>query len=66
MIFPLQHHTVIRKEVMDTKPTIPPLLNALSAKIDHATMRKLNSSLDVNKNTIEEVATKFLNDPGML
>jgi osmoprotectant transport system substrate-binding protein len=57
---------VIRKEVMDANPMIPALLNALSAKLDDATMHKLNSSVDVNKKTIEEVATKCLHDSGML
>jgi osmoprotectant transport system substrate-binding protein len=57
---------VIRKETMDANPTIPPLLNALSAKLDDATMQKLNSSVDVDKKTIEEVATKFLKDSGLL
>ena len=57
---------VIRKDIMDANPTIPPLLNALSAKLDDATMQKLNSSVDVDKKTIEEVATKFLKDSGML
>lgn len=57
---------VIRKATMDANPTIPPLLNALSAKLDDATMQRLNSSVDVDKKTIEEVATKFLKDSGML
>jgi osmoprotectant transport system substrate-binding protein len=57
---------VIRKDTMDANPTIPPLLNALSAKLDDATMQKLNSSVDVDKKTIEDVATKFLKDIGML
>jgi osmoprotectant transport system substrate-binding protein len=57
---------VIRKVTMDANPTIPPLLNALSAKLDDATMQRLNSSVDVDKKTIEEVATKFLKDSGML
>jgi osmoprotectant transport system substrate-binding protein len=57
---------VIRKVTMDANPALVPLLNALSAKLDDATMRKLNSSVDVEKKTIEEVATKFLKDSGIL
>lgn len=65
--FPAYNITpVIRKATMDANPALVPLLNALSAKLDDATMRKLNSSVDVDKNTIEEVSTKFLKDSGIL
>jgi osmoprotectant transport system substrate-binding protein len=56
---------VIRKQVMDANPRIAPLLNALSAKLDDATMGKLNASVDVDRKTIEPVAAQFLKDAGL-
>jgi osmoprotectant transport system substrate-binding protein len=65
--FPFYNLTpVIRKSSMDANPKIAPLLNALSAKLDDATMARLNASVDVDKKTIEDVATKFLKDSGLL
>ncbi len=57
---------VITKKAMDANPKIAPLLNALSAKLDDATMARLNASVDVDKKTIEEVSAKFLKDAGLL
>ncbi|WID96641.1 glycine betaine ABC transporter substrate-binding protein [Bosea vestrisii] len=51
---------VIRKEVLDKNPKLGEALNALSAKLDDATMAKLNATVDVDKKTVEEVATSFL------
>ncbi|MBI3506601.1 MAG: glycine betaine ABC transporter substrate-binding protein [Proteobacteria bacterium] len=51
---------VIRKETLDKNPAVGAALNALSAKLDDATMAKLNASVDVDKKTIEEVAAGFL------
>lgn len=56
---------VIRKQTMDANPKIAPLLNALSAKLDDNTMAKLNASVDVEKKSIEAVATQFLKDAGL-
>jgi osmoprotectant transport system substrate-binding protein len=56
---------VIRKQAMDANPKIAPLLNALSAKLDDNTMGKLNASVDVDKKSIEAVATQFLKDAGL-
>jgi len=51
---------VIRKETLDKNPKLAELLNGLSAKLDDATMAKLNASVDVDKKSIEEVAAGFL------
>lgn len=51
---------VIRKETLDKNPKLGEALNALSAKLDDATMAKLNSSVDVEKKSVEEVAMAFL------
>ena len=51
---------VIRKETLDKNPKLAEILNGLSAKLDDPTMAKLNASVDVDKKTIEEVASGFL------
>jgi osmoprotectant transport system substrate-binding protein len=57
---------VIRKETLDKNPKLAEILNALSAKLDDATMAKLNASVDVDKKTIEDVATSFLKSQGLV
>lgn len=51
---------VVRKETLDKNPKLAELLNGLSAKLDDATMARLNATVDVDKKTIEEVAAGFL------
>ena len=57
---------VIRKETLDKNPKLAGILNSLSAKLDDATMSKLNATVDVDKKTIEEVATGFLKSQGLI
>jgi osmoprotectant transport system substrate-binding protein len=57
---------VVRKETLDKNPKLAEHLNALSAKLDDATMAKLNASVDVDKKTIEEAAASFLKAQGMV
>jgi osmoprotectant transport system substrate-binding protein len=57
---------VIRKETLDKNPKIGEALNALSAKLDDATMAKLNSSVDVEKKSVEDVATTFLKSQSLI
>ena len=47
---------VVRKQVLDANPKLADALNALSAKLDDATMARLNASVDVDKKTVEDVA----------
>jgi osmoprotectant transport system substrate-binding protein len=51
---------VIRKDTLDKNPKLADILNGLSAKLDDATMARLNASVDVDKKSIEEVAGGFL------
>jgi osmoprotectant transport system substrate-binding protein len=51
---------VIRKETLDKNPKLGEALNALSARLDDATMAKLNAAVDVDKKSVEEVAIGFL------
>ncbi|HEY4191413.1 MAG TPA: glycine betaine ABC transporter substrate-binding protein [Mesorhizobium sp.] len=51
---------VVRKEVLDANPDLKGILESLSAKLDDATMQHLNGEVDVDKKTVEQVATDFL------
>ena len=57
---------VVRKQVLDANPKVAEHLNALSAKLDDATMARLNASVDVDKKTIEDVARGFLKEQGLI
>jgi osmoprotectant transport system substrate-binding protein len=57
---------VVRKEILDKYPKIAEPLNALSAKLNDETMAKLNASVDVDKKTVEEVASGFLKSNGLI
>jgi osmoprotectant transport system substrate-binding protein len=57
---------VARKETLDKNPKLAEHLNAISAKLDDATMAKLNATVDVDKKTVEEVASGFLKSQGMV
>jgi osmoprotectant transport system substrate-binding protein len=57
---------VVRKEVLDKNPKLAPALNKLSAKLDDATMAKLNAMIDVDKKSVEEVSSAFLKQNGLI
>ena len=56
----------MRKEVLDKNPKLAPALNKLSAKLDDATMAKLNAMIDVDKKSVEEVSSAFLKQNGLI
>ena len=56
---------VVRKEVLDAHPDLKETLEAVSTKLDDATMQTLNSQVDVEKKTIETVAADYLKSIGM-
>ncbi|MDX0694371.1 glycine betaine ABC transporter substrate-binding protein [Sinorhizobium medicae] len=55
---------VVRKEVLDANPDLKETLEAVSMKLDDATMQRLNSEVDVEKKTIEAVAADYLKSLG--
>lgn len=57
---------VVRKETLDKNPKLADILNGLSGKLDDATMAKLNASVDVDKKSVEEVATDFLKSQSLI
>jgi len=58
--------TSIRKAVLDANPSLGPILNSLSAKLDAPTMARLNASVDVSKNFFSDVAREFLKQIGLI
>lgn len=57
---------VVRKETLDKNPKLAEILNDLSAKLDDATMARLNASVDVDKKSVEEVAAGFLKSQNLV
>ncbi len=57
---------VVRKQTLDANPKLADILNSLSAKLDDATMSRLNASVDVEKKTVEDVAQTFLKKEGLI
>jgi osmoprotectant transport system substrate-binding protein len=57
---------VARKETLDKNPQLADALNSLSAKLDDSVMARLNATVDVEKKTVEEVATSFLKQAGLM
>lgn len=57
---------VVRTETLEANPGLAEPLNALSSKIDDATMQALNAKVDVDKTPIEEVASTFLSEQGLI
>jgi osmoprotectant transport system substrate-binding protein len=56
---------VVRKKTLDQHPELAGYLNAISAKLDNATIAGLNGRVDLQKQEIEEVALSFLRDNGL-
>lgn len=57
---------VVRKEILDANPTLADLLNDLSGRLDDTSMTALNSQVDVDKKSVEAVASEFLNAQGLM
>jgi len=57
---------VVRTETLEANPGLAEPLEALSAKLDDATMQRLNAEVDVDKREIDAVATDFLTENGLI
>lgn len=51
---------VVRKQVLDAHPDLKPTLEAVSTLLDDAVMQRLNGEVEVEKKSVEQVATEFL------
>ncbi len=56
----------IRKSVLDEHPAIAAVMQPVSLMLDDDTMRTLNTQVDADGKTPEEVAQKWLHDHGLL
>ena len=57
---------VVRKEVLDKHTNLTQLLNSLSAMLNDSVMAKMNAQVDVDKKSVEEVATQFLQGKNLI
>lgn len=57
---------VVRKDFLDKNPDVKDILESVSAKLTDDEMQKLNGEVDVNKKTIEAVATEFLKSNNLM
>jgi osmoprotectant transport system substrate-binding protein len=57
---------VVRQATLDRHPEIRAPLEALAARLDNATMAGLNAAVDVQKRTVEDVASEFLRSAGLV
>jgi osmoprotectant transport system substrate-binding protein len=57
---------VVRTETLEANPALEEPLNALSAQLTDDVMQRLNAEVDVEKKTIEEVASTFLGEGGLI
>ena len=57
---------VVRTETLEANPELEGVLNELSSKLDDETMATLNARVDVDKETIEDVASSFLSEQGLI
>lgn len=63
---PYQAAPVARREVLKRWPDLRGVLSVLADRIDDATMRGLNASVDEGKRSIEAVASEFLRERGLV
>lgn len=56
---------VVREEILNQNPQLADQLNRLSAKIDGERMSELNARVDVQRQSVEQVAADFLKEAGL-
>lgn len=56
---------VVRTEVLEANPELADILNEVSSKLSDEVMAKLNARVDVDKVSIENVASEFLSEHGL-
>ena len=57
---------VVREETLEKSPELAEQMNALSSLLDDATMAELNARVDVERETIEDVARSFLEERDLI
>jgi osmoprotectant transport system substrate-binding protein len=57
---------VVRREVLDKYPELAEILRPLNSRLTTEVMQKLNAAIDVDKQSIELVASNWLREQGLL
>ncbi|GEN24978.1 glycine/betaine ABC transporter substrate-binding protein [Halomonas cupida] len=57
---------VVNQQALDDNPDLEAQLNELSARLDDDSMRQLNERVDVDRQTVEDVAEDFLINEGLI
>jgi osmoprotectant transport system substrate-binding protein len=57
---------VVRTEVLKAHPELQGLLESVASKLNDKVMAQLNAKVDVDKVSVENVATQFLKDNGLV
>jgi osmoprotectant transport system substrate-binding protein len=57
---------VVRSDTLEANPGLAEPLEAMAAKLDDATMQRLNAEVDVDKKEIDAVASAFLKENGLI
>ncbi|MEQ5820846.1 glycine betaine ABC transporter substrate-binding protein [Halomonas sp. YLB-10] len=57
---------VVRQDTLEAHPELAAQLNILSGLLDDATMARLNAQVDVERETVEDVAAQFLEEQRLL
>jgi osmoprotectant transport system substrate-binding protein len=57
---------VVRSDTLEANPGLAEPLEAMAAKLDDATMQRLNAEIDVDKKEIDAVASAFLKANGLI
>ncbi len=57
---------VVRRAVLDKRPELAPLLNALAATLDNAAMTEMNYKVDIDQQPVDKVAQDFLRAHGLI
>lgn len=66
-VFPVYYGTpVFRKEIIEAYPELSDDMDELIEKIDTETMIDLNSQVDIDKKTVDEVSEQFLKDNDLI
>ncbi|OZI30052.1 glycine/betaine ABC transporter substrate-binding protein [Bordetella genomosp. 10] len=57
---------VVREEILRAHPKLAEQLNALAAQLDNAAMTEMNYQVDIGQRPVDQVATDFLRQHGLI
>ena len=57
---------VVREDTLAEVPELKEILESLSTRLDDSVMQRLNGYVDVDRQSIEEVARNYLEEEGLI